>query len=201
MGLSMQRIVDDFAAAFQAVDSTRPIYVSRTGRVYQPGLGPHSEDAAVRLVFAEMQKRAPELYGVGGQGLPYPGSRERCDLFVGRPAVWAIEIKMARFHGDNGKQDDTSIKDILSPYDTHRSAVTDCAKLAQSELAEHRAAVIYGFEHASMPLTTIVDAFECLATRFVDLGSRATAPLRNLVHPVHSRGAVFGWEVLGRKVP
>jgi hypothetical protein len=32
-------------------------------------------------------------------------------------------------------------------------------------------------------------------------GLRVTAPLPALVHPVHARGAVFGWEILGALEP
>jgi hypothetical protein len=52
---------------------------------------------------------------------------------VGQPYEWFIEIKMARLRGDNGKPDDTGIKDILSPYESDRSALADCSKLANAD--------------------------------------------------------------------
>jgi len=102
---------------------------------------------------------------------------------------------MARFFGDNGKPDDTSLKDLLSPYEQHRSALTDCGKLSRSELLGQKAILIYGFEYEYMPLEPAIDAFETLARRCAQLGQRHTSVLENLVHPVHARGAVFGWEL------
>ena len=53
---------------------------------------------------------------------------------------------MARFKGDNGKPDDTALKDILSPYESDRSAVTDTMKLGAAAVAVRKAILIYGFE-------------------------------------------------------
>lgn len=193
--LDLGLIVRDFAAGFSEADARRPVFVSRTGRAYQPGLGPHGEDRAMALVLAEMQGAHPDRYQPAGQGLSYPGSRQKCDLWIGNPAEWAIEVKMARFFGDNGKLDDTSIKDVLSPFEVHRSALTDTSKLAASRIAPHKALVIYGFDYTSMPLVIAIEAFEVLAGRLVQLGPRQVSELPKLVHSVHSRGAVFGWEV------
>ena len=54
---------------------------------------------------------------------------------VPRPAPvwdWAIEAKMLRMFGDNGKLNDNMLMHVLSPYPAHRSALTDCGKLAHS---------------------------------------------------------------------
>jgi hypothetical protein len=129
--ITLEEIVGAFATAFMRTDARRPRWTSRTGRQYQAGLGPHAEDAAVALVLAEMRD-ADALPGVVcGQALAYPGvGRRRCDVWVGEPTEWAIEVKMARFRGDNGRPDDMAIKDILSPYESDRSALTDTTKLA-----------------------------------------------------------------------
>jgi hypothetical protein len=48
-----------------------------------------------------------------GQFVPYLlSSRQKCDLWVGKPSEWVIEAKMARFRGDSGEPDDTAIKDV-----------------------------------------------------------------------------------------
>src|SRR5207247_1868611 len=109
-------------------DARRPAARSQRGdRTYQPGIGPHSENAAIRLALAEMKDRSWQQF------IPYPALlRQKCDLGIGSPLEWVIEIKMARFRGDNGKPDDTALKDLLSPYESDRSALTDCVKLANS---------------------------------------------------------------------
>jgi hypothetical protein len=48
-------LVVDFAAALKAVDARQPHYVSRSGRAYQPGIGPFAEDVAVNLITREMK--------------------------------------------------------------------------------------------------------------------------------------------------
>jgi hypothetical protein len=194
--LSLQNIVSDFAHGLSAADAKRLAFTSRTGRVYRPGIGPHGEDRAVELATDAMRDAYPSRYLAIGQGLAYPGSKQRCDVWIGDPLAWAIEVKMARFFGDNGKPDDTSLKDLLSPYDLHRSALTDAQKLAASKIDGRRAVLIYGFTYPKMPLELAIDAFELLARAKVRLGTRVSAPLLELVHPVHASGAVYGWEVL-----
>jgi hypothetical protein len=104
---------------------------------------------------------------------------------------------MARFYGDNGKPDDTAFKDILSPFEVDRSAVTDCAKLARAT-GPRKGMIISGFDAPHRPLLVAIGAFEALAARLVTLGPRITATYSDLVHPVHRQGAVFGWEIQAR---
>jgi hypothetical protein len=128
----------------------------------------------------------------------YPDSKQTCDWLLGDPTEWAVEIKMARPNGDNGKPDDTAIKDILSPFNADRSAVTDCTKLAESSVAPRRAMLIYGFDDSRRPLNDMIAAFELLARARVHLGERVQVQLGHLVHPVHRSGSVFAWEIKGR---
>src|SRR5262249_5190596 len=150
-----------------------PVWVSRTGRTYQPGLGPHAENAAVRLVLEQLRGNSRYISLPMGQSLPYPGaSRQSCDVWVAEPPDWAIEVKMARFYGDNGKPDDTAIKDLLSPYESDRSALSDCLKLARSGFSCRKGLLVYGFEMAERPLEPVIGALETLARQRVDLGPR-----------------------------
>lgn len=55
--------------------------------------------------------------------------------------------------------------------------------------------MIYGFESDDRPLEPAIAAFEVLARERVRLGARHRAAMGALVHPVHSAGAVFGWEI------
>jgi hypothetical protein len=193
--LSINQLVTDFASALHAVDARRPVH-----KDYLPGIGAHNEDAAVALILAEMRTRNPTRYATCGQGLRYPGTKQSCDLWVGEPVCNVTEVKMARFWGNNGKPDDTSIKDLLSPYASHRSAVTDCVKLTSSGFGCEKSILIYGFEKpdARMPLEPIIEAFEAVARLNVTLGERHEELVPSLVHPVHARGAVYGWSVSTR---
>ena len=193
--MDLGTFVQDFVAGMTAADALRPQHTSRTGREYQPGIGPFNEDRAVDLTLARMRTKSPDRYTQVQCRAPYPGSRQKCDLVLGNPPVWAIEVKMARFRGDNGKPDDMAIKDLLSPFDRDRSALTDCTKLVESDLATKMAVVIYGFDADDHPLDTAIAAFEVLARVRVSLGPRQVAVLGDLVHPVHSSGSVYGWTV------
>jgi hypothetical protein len=195
--MELLTLVEAFAQGMWNADAARPVWVSqRSGRAYQPGIGPHAENAAVALTLGSMRSD-PRFDAIPmGQFLPYPDApRQKCDLWVGEPLEWAVEVKMARFRGDNGKPDDTALKDLLSPYNGDRSALSDARKLARSSLRCHKAVLVYGFEYADRPLEPAIAAFETLARGQVALGLRRTAAMRPLVHPIHAEGVVHAWEV------
>jgi hypothetical protein len=184
----------------EAADERRPQAVNvRTKRPYQPGIGPHTEAQTVAMVLAEMERNRPQVYaGRVALEVPYPNqSRSRCDVCFGAgdPWEWAIEIKMLRFKGDNGKPNDNILMHILSPYPAHRSAVTDCQKLLASGLSGRKALLVYGYDYDDWPMDPAIEAFELLASRQVALSTRAEVSVTGLVHPVHRRGRVFGWEL------
>jgi hypothetical protein len=196
----LDQLIQDIGKAVKEVDSRRPQAANaRTGASYQPGIGPHPETLAVALILAELATVAPDKYqGRLHTGVSYPGgTRQKCDVCIGEGPewAWALEIKMLRLMGDNGKPNDNMLMHILSPYPADRSALTDCSKLAASGLPGRKAVVIYGFDYPSLPMDLAIEAFETLARTKVSLGPRAVAGYDDLVHPVHRAGRVFGWEV------
>ncbi len=198
--LTLSQFVQEFALGMEAADARGPRAASsRSGTLYQPGLGPHTEAATVHLVMGEMTAAHPDRYGQYDESVPYPNIvRQRCDLCLGiAPAWdWTIEVKMLRMMGDNGRPNDNMITHILSPYPQHRSALTDCQKLRASGFSGRKAIVIYAYEYPDWAAGPAVEAFEALAGRQVTLGMRETASFSGLVHPVHEAGAVFGWELV-----
>jgi hypothetical protein len=102
---------------------------------------------------------------------------------------------MLRLMGDNGKPNDNMLMHILSPYPSHRSALTDCQKLVGSGFSGSLGVLIYGYDYDALPMEPAVEAFEQLAEHRVRLGPRQAASFDGLVHPVHRRGGVFVWEV------
>lgn len=198
--IELDILVADIGAAIKAIDSRRPQAANaRTGVSYQAGIGPHPETQAVSLIVGELQAVAPARYFRRlSTGVPYPGaSRQKCDLCIGAEPEWewAIEVKMLRLMGDNGKPNDNMLMHILSPYPNDRSALTDCRKLAESHLKGSKAVVIYGFDYPTLAMDPAIEAFETLARRQVCLGTRCVARYEGLVHPVHQAGRVFGWNV------
>jgi hypothetical protein len=193
--VDLGQIVRDFALAMETVDHRRPQASSHRDatRLYQPGIGPFGEDAAVAMTVTEMQAADKNTYANAGKRR-YPGSSHLCDLALGTIPDWAIEVKLARLGRDNGTYEDAAIKKILSPYPDDRSAVTDCAKLARSGFAGRRALDLW-FTDPQRPLDWLIEAFEVVAARTAVLGPRHEAPLRDLVHPVFAAGQVYAWEV------
>ena len=196
--VELEQLVADIATAIQRADHRRPRAVgSRTGREYQAGIGPHTEAATLGLIVDELVglRASYELYALD---VAYPGSaRQRCDWCLGSQPDWdwALEAKLLRMLGDNGKLNDNMLMHILSPYAAHRSALTDCAKLAASVLGQRKAVLIIGYDYDDWGLEPAIDAFETLARRQATLGTRHIAMFNDLIHPVHRRGSVFAWEV------
>lgn len=192
------QFVADFAEGLVAADAKLPQASGRT-ITYQPGIGPFSEAAAVKLIMTELSQRWPERYGRYDLNVSYPEStRQRCDLCLGQPTArtLAVEVKLLRLLGDNGKLNDNMLMHILSPYAQHRSALTDCIKLAGSEIADQKMIVIYAFDAEDYPTELAIRAFERLAADIAQLGPRYEATFDGLVHRVHTRGRVVGWELL-----
>jgi hypothetical protein len=191
--------VTDFAQGIQAADSLAPVASSsRTGASYRPGIGPHTETQTIKLVMAHLAGAAPRRYASYRLGVPYAdGTRQACDVCLGGPAPWewAIEVKMLRLMGDNGKLNDNMLMHILSPYPAHRSALTDCTKLLDSQLGTRKAILIYGYDYPGWPMDPGIGAFETLASQTAKLASHAVAAFDGLIHPVHRRGRVFVWQV------
>ena len=174
MRSELQQLIEDIGRAIGQIDSRRPQAANaRTGAPYQPGIGPHPETKAVSLILTELAMVAPERYqGRLHTGISYPGgSRQKCDVCVGSAPGWdwALEIKMLRLMGDNGKPNDNMLMHILSPYPADRSALTDCSKLATSGLPGRKAVVIYGFDYPGIQMDPAIEAFETLARTKVTL--------------------------------
>ena len=141
-----------------------------------PGIGPHKERNTVKLVVDEIRSRPGCVYSNDmALEVKYPSSpRSKCDICIGREPDWdwAIEVKMLRFLGNNGKPNDNILMHILSPYPSHRSALTDCQKLVESGFSGRKAIVIYGYDYDEWPMDPAIDAFELLATKQNSLSER-----------------------------
>ena len=192
--MELSQIVSAFAEGIKAADAEMPIAVNqRSGKPFRPGIGPHTESDTIQLAFGAL---SPGRLPRAAFEAPYPASpNQKCDiLFDGEPG-WAIEVKMLRMYGDNGKPNDNILLHLLSPYSKHRSAVTDTTKLRDSGFAHRLAIVIFGYEGENLPLSPAIAAFEILARDLTDLSVRCEAPFEGLAHPVHRTGCVYGWEI------
>lgn len=190
--IELSEIVEHYTWAFQKVDAQRPVYAN-----YQPGLGPFGEPHALKRALRHLQAVYPHIYSEAGPRA-YPGASTQCDLVL--PGAWAIEWKLIRPFGDNGRPAEHWSENVLHPYTGNTSSIGDCLKLLRSHFTERKAVLVYGFEHTPpiISLDPAIRAFEVVATQVVGvrLGPRHTAKLAGLVHPIHQQVTVFGWEVL-----
>jgi hypothetical protein len=198
MTLLLVDIVNDFAEALKGVDTLRPQGRSKS-RVYREGVGPLTEAESVSKAIEYLKKRAsPSPYE---NALPkrYPSGRQQCDLVI--PGEWAIEFKLLRPFGDNGKEAEHWSENILHPYEGNSSSIGDCIKLIKSDFSERKAIIVFGYEHAPplIELNRAVKSFEVIAKEVwgIELSERYASEFQNLIHPVHQQGKVFGWELRG----
>lgn len=206
--ITIKSIVQAFAEGIKEVDDqfkevntqcSTQTSVTKQNRQYRSGVGPLPEKEVVKRVVPFLANRLSCSTDIE---VAYPSSRQKCDICIGQSGNyhWAIEVKMLRFLGDNGKPNDNIIAHILSPLTQHNSALIDCDKLSSSSLGCKKAILIYGFEHDKWPLKPVIEAFELLANERLKkighrLGKRHVTCFTNLIHPIHQKGKVFGWEI------
>lgn len=179
-----KQLLVDFADAIADLDRSAIPF-----KTFQPGAGPYGEPQLV----AEVARRLAEKF-------EYRGARtkRKPDLLI--PDQWAIEVKIARPFGDNGKEAENWSVNLLHPYSGNTSSIGDALKLREYEGQERRMVVVVGYEHspAVISLSPLFDAFEAIArdVMLLELGERTEEIRNQLIHPVHQVVRVVGWEVL-----
>jgi hypothetical protein len=185
--MELHTFLEEFADALAAVDASGARY-----KHYQPGIGPFSEADAVKAGLAHLKKTMPAVYGAA----------RICrapDLLI--PGAWALEFKVVRPYGDNGKEAESWSQNLVHPYEGNVSSLGDALKLLKSTLGERKAIVVFGFEHAvpMIQLEPVVSSFELLARHALRLefSPRCQTIRCGLVHPVHQVLHAYAWEIIG----
>ena len=189
-----KKIISDFALSMKKIDSTKPVYVSqrKNKNVYKPGIGPHTETATINLVVNELKQ--DKFYTKIEREIKYPNSRKSCDLkFNINNKILFSEVKMMRIMGDNNKANDNIFMHIFSPYENQNSALTDGLKLLKSGFDGEKSIIIYGYDYDDFPIEKTISLFEKTTKDFFNISERYSASFDKLVHPVHTRGSVYGW--------
>ena len=191
--MELTKIVNDFADALKTIDSTNPVEGT-----FQPGIGPHTEDHSREFILSYLrtQEYSRQDY-LAAASIQYPGKREMCDIVI--PNKWAIELKLLRPFGDNGKEAEHWSNKLIHPYYGNKSAVGDALKLLASSFPEKKAIILFSYEH-EVPIIDVentIKAFELILTNIysIKLKSRIVAERRNLVHPIFQVLKVIGWEL------
>lgn len=185
--MELPQVLVDLADVLVAIDSSRVPF-----KRFRPGVGPYGEPQLLQLV----KDRMNELKAYRGTIV----TKRTPDLLL--KGQWALEFKIARPFGDNGKLAENWSVNLLHPYGGSVSAVGDCLKLLGLDSPERKAVVVIGYEHSprQVSLEPLLLAFEVVARQVakIDLGPRFEERRSGLVHPVHQQLMVAAWEVLGR---
>jgi len=183
----MQTLIDDIAAAIHAIDCCGTPF-----KAFQPGVGPYGEPQLVKLIAKHLLEKCNDRY-------PQTKTRRTPDVLI--PRLLALEFKIARPFGDNGREAEHWSQNLLHPYAGNVSAIGDAYKLLRYEGEESRAIVVIGYEHdpPRIDISVLVSAFEILCRQLLNLplGKRHTATVEGCIHPIHQRATIYGWKLGG----
>ena len=180
--MDLKQVVCQIADFLKEFDSTRPVH-----KGFQPGIGPFGEPQIVKEI---------------ARGLNSKGSISRThrtpDMSINNE--WAIEFKIVRPFGDNGRVAENWSVNLLHPYEGNVSLLGDCCKLSLLSNYSNKAVIVIGYEHApaKISLEPLIKSFEIIASQVMNINlSNRIEQIRNrLVHPEHQVVLVIGWEVL-----
>lgn len=180
--MDLPEVVKTIANALKKIDTERPIFKN-----YAPGIGPFGEPQIVKriakLLIEEnikcITKRHPDL--------------EIRD-------EWAIEFKIVRPFGDNGKEAENWTVNLLHPYEGNSSLIGDAINLNKMIKSKRKGLFVIGYEHnpAKIQLDPLLKSFEIIVKEVsnISLSNRVEERRENLVHPEHQVVRCIGWEIL-----
>jgi hypothetical protein len=175
-------LVRTIADVLKEFDDEKPIH-----KEFKPGIGPFGEPQIVKIIAEKLT-----LKGI------LAITRKTPDLDI--QGQWAIEFKIVRPFGDNGKEAENWTVNLLHPYPGNVSLIGDALKLLQLSNYHHKGLFIIGYEHnpAKISLDPIISSFELIAqdVKKIKLGERIEEKRCGLVHPEHQVVRCIGWELV-----
>jgi hypothetical protein len=176
-----KEVISHIADILKDFDSERPIH-----KTFKPGIGPYGEPQIV----GEIAKRLSKA-GILARTKRTP------DLEI--QDEWAIEFKIVRPFGDNGKEAENWSVNVLHPYSGNISLIGDAIKLCGIKNYHHKGLFVIGYEHnpAKISLDPLLLSFELIANQAlkIPLGERIEEERYQLVHPEHQVLRCIGWEL------
>ncbi|MGE5323364.1 MAG: hypothetical protein ACM3SW_10905 [Actinomycetota bacterium] len=183
--MELEQIVGDIAEGLVSIDSSG---IAFNG--FQAGVGPYGEPQLVRAIAEYMNGLSPYSRRAKTKRTP--------DLLI--PGDWALEFKLARPFGDNGKIAENWSVNLLHPYPGNQSLIGDCLKLRRLGGPERKAVITVGYELTppQISLVPLLRSFELVAQEVmkIHLAPRVEKLRSGLRHPVHQQVLIAGWEVL-----
>jgi hypothetical protein len=179
--MEFSQLIKIIADILKKYDAEKPIH-----KVFKPGIGPFGEPQIVSIISARLNQ----------VGIPAK-TRRTPDLDI--QDDWAIEFKIVRPFGDNGKEAENWTVNLLHPYPGNVSLIGDAIKLLKLQYYNHKGLFIIGYEHnpAKISLDPIIASFELIAQNVMNikLGDRIEEKRIDLVHPEHQVVRCIGWEL------
>ena len=153
---------------------------------FKPGIGPFGEPQIVGIISNRLERK-----GISARTKRTP------DLEIQQD--WAIEFKIIRPFGDNGKEAENWTVNLLHPYPGNVSLIGDAIKLLQIPNYSRKGLFIIGYEHdpAKISLDPLIYSFELITREVMNirLGERIEERRNNLVHPEHQVVRCIGWDL------
>lgn len=183
--MEYSEVIKVIADLLKRYDEESPIH-----KEFSPGIGPFGEPQIVKVIsiklasmgFHSVTKRTPDL------------------VFNDE---WAIEFKIVRPYGDNGKEAENWSVNLLHPYPGNVSLIGDAIKLQALIPNLRKGLCVLGFEHdpAKICLEPLICAFELIVkeVNHICLGERIEEVRKGLVHPEHQVLRCIGWEIIEQK--
>lgn len=180
--MNLNEVVVLIADSLKDFDSSKP-----THKHFQPGIGPFGEPQLIKKISILLKNKN---YSAHTGRVP--------DLTIDEE--WALEFKIVRPFGDNGREAENWSVNLLHPYPGNVSALGDAIKLIHEVDVRRKAVFVIGYEHnpPQISLDPLLDSFDLIAKSVMNLplGQRIEEKRDNLVHPVHQVVRCIAWEIL-----
>jgi len=180
--MNLKEVVVLIADLLKDFDSSKPAHKN-----FQPGIGPFGEPQLIKEISILLKNKNHSAR-----------TRRVPDLTIDNE--WALEFKIVRPFGDNGKEAENWSVNLLHPYQGNVSAIGDVIKLIDEVNIRKKAVFVIGYEHKppKISLDPLLYSFELIAKSVMNLplGQRIEEKRDNLVHPVHQIVRCIAWEIL-----
>ena len=179
--MELSELVKHVADALKNFDAEHPVHKS-----FRPGIGPFREPQLIKEVAFRLKS-----LGLSAE------TRRTPDLEIGK--TWAVEFKIVRPFGDDGRNAENWSQNLLHPYEGNTSLIGDTLKLMGGKDYQRSCLIAICYEHESpkVNLEQLLSSFELIAGSVMEIPlSRRVEERRNgLVHPTHQSLCCVAWEL------
>ena len=179
--VQLAELVTIVADILKDFDTESPIH-----KRFKPGIGPFGEPQLVKEIASRLKK----------QGFT-ARTRRTPDLEIG--TTWAIEFKIIRPFGDDGKLAENWSQNLLHPYEGNTSLIGDALKMKGSREHKRRCLLAICYEHdpPKIDLEPLISSFEIISNAILEipLSGRIEERRRELVHPTHQTLRCVAWQL------